>query len=278
VDYQKLHIIIVSNEVHELQFINMRESIGQPCGKLKMANCTITEWVPLYNDAMSQEELERGDDLDHDGIVGCVPLVNTDLNEATDPYESPERKSYSKIVLRMYMMRRPNTWFYNVMLPTFMITTLSLSEFSMTIEDVEARCGAGLTALLTIVAMKFTVASRLPDLPYLTMLDQYLLYCMIYAFLCVIYAALLPALCRHHTDCMNSIESVMSAVFITFWIYINARLLYMINLRRRQLATGVWQQSKWGAKNQANWFVFTKWVREPREQVVDCHAGQSYAH
>jgi len=47
-------------------------------------------------------------------------------------------------------------------------------------EHVEARIGLAITALLTLVAMQFTMLSGLPEVAYLTMLDQVYLVSYLY--------------------------------------------------------------------------------------------------
>ena len=247
-----------------------------PPGKLKMANCTITEWVPLYDLSMSNEEMESHVDLNQDGEIGSVPLMTTDLNLCTAKSESPEAVEYCKIVMRMYMMRRPNVWFYNCMLPTFLITTLSVTAFAIGVDSVDSRAQAGLTALLTIVAIKFSVAGNLPVLPYLTMLDQYLLYCIFFTSFTVAYVSILPWLCRNDTDTMNQIDAWVLVLAWCSWGYTNVTLYSNIVTRVNALRSGEWKESKWGESNQIDWFFFTSWIRDNSQ--TDLHKGNAYDH
>jgi hypothetical protein len=61
---------------------------------------------------------------------------------------------------------------WNVMLPLFLISNVSLAAFSLSPGDSGDRLGVGVTVLLTIIAFKIFYTDHLPRISYLTCLDK----------------------------------------------------------------------------------------------------------
>lgn len=97
----------------------------------------------------------------------------------TDPTESASGKQYPMLHLKMCVERRLGYWIFNIVLPLFFITTVSLISFAVPPEDVADRAGITLTVMLTLVAFKYSVADKLPQISYLTIIDAYVLLCFV---------------------------------------------------------------------------------------------------
>lgn len=97
--------------------------------------------------------------------------------------EAPKRKTDAHGLSRHFlnvtltMNRIPNYYFANIMLPSCIITTLSLCPLFMPAKDLGNRLSATLTLLLTAVAYKYLVAQMVPPIGYSTALDKYVMIC-----------------------------------------------------------------------------------------------------
>ena len=96
--------------------------------------------------------------------------------QASDPSESSARIIYSRCIFTVYLWRKTGYYTSNVILPIFVLTLLS--PLSCTINEDGSSMGTAdrlsitLTLLLTAVAYKFVVATSLPTVSYLTLLDR----------------------------------------------------------------------------------------------------------
>lgn len=94
----------------------------------------------------------------------------------SDISESGSGKVYSRIRLELEMARKPGWYIWNVMVPTcFLTLCCSFCAVSSATEEAGDRIANVITLLLTTAAYKIVVASKLPDIAYLTHLDKYIL-------------------------------------------------------------------------------------------------------
>jgi hypothetical protein len=97
--------------------------------------------------------------------------------EASDPSESTAGMIYPRCIFTVYLWRKTGYYISNVILPICILTLLSplscfLNDDGTSLGTAD-RLGITLTLLLTAVAYKFVVASSLPTVSYLTLLDRY---------------------------------------------------------------------------------------------------------
>lgn len=112
--------------------------------------------------------------------VAYSDLVITRLADS-DPSESSAGTVYHRCIFSIYLFRNEGFYISNVIIPIAVLTVMSplscaVNEDSSSIETAD-RLGITLTLVLTAVAYKFVVASSLPTVSYLTLLDQYVLVC-----------------------------------------------------------------------------------------------------
>jgi len=94
---------------------------------------------------------------------------------SSDPSKSRGGATYSQIILRLKMQRRWEVFMWNVVFMMACIEALTLTMFKMDIEKEEGgdRLGLGVIMVLTAIAFLQVVRARLPNVPYLTLLDWY---------------------------------------------------------------------------------------------------------
>jgi len=77
--------------------------------------------------------------------------------------------------IHLYVQRQPEFWNYAIIVPNFCLTLIGLNAFRMQPSELNDRISLVVTLILTFVAFKFSISERLPVLPYLTLLDKWLL-------------------------------------------------------------------------------------------------------
>merc|ERR1712154_56123 len=84
--------------------------------------------------------------------------------------------SYPMIILRLKVKRRWDVFMWNIVLLVLCIECLAITAFALDLNDEGAdRLGLSITLVLTAVAFLHIVKSGLPNVPYLTFLDFYVL-------------------------------------------------------------------------------------------------------
>lgn len=116
----------------------------------------------------------HNDDSDFLGL-SYVEMANFELELCTTEIRS---KPGRRIVTWFYLKRRPTYYFWNVFFVMFLIVGCSFVTYSIPRNDPGTRMSYEVTLLLTSVAYKFALASKIPEIPYLSFLDIYLLVCL----------------------------------------------------------------------------------------------------
>ena len=93
---------------------------------------------------------------------------------------------HSELQLDIACVRRQSFWYYHAFMPMFMITTLTFSGFVGAAEDLGGRQAVAATMVLAGIANSYSVNDKLPDLPYMSLCDLYMFYCLFMQFLLVV--------------------------------------------------------------------------------------------
>ena len=98
------------------------------------------------------------------------------------PEEGASKNIFPLYQIRLHVMRQYGFYIYNVAIIMCLITALTFSAFSVKVDSVGDRIQITLTLLLTSVAFKYYVQQFVPTVSYLTLMDKYLLCCMVFQF------------------------------------------------------------------------------------------------
>jgi hypothetical protein len=101
------------------------------------------------------------------------------IEDSTDQSESASGRTYPRLEISSLVRRKTGYWALNILLPMFFITCISFTFLSIPAQDISGRSSVVLTTLLTTVAFKFIIADKLPNISYLSLIDFYLLFCII---------------------------------------------------------------------------------------------------
>eukprot|EP01047_Picozoa_sp_COSAG01_P081002 COSAG01_NODE_15975_length_1281_cov_1.706430_1_plen_180_part_00 len=86
---------------------------------------------------------------------------------------------------------------------------------------VENRLSHFTTILLTLVAIKFSVASTLPDVPHLTHFDKYLLVCMVMLFFAALEVTIIQEL-DLEAEMVNIVDRSTATIYIVILVMLQA--------------------------------------------------------
>lgn len=103
-----------------------------------------------------------------------------------DRAKTGSHRQYPIYHITTHVQRKPAYYMWNVALVIFLILGLSFTSFSVEADAPADRLSVTVTLLLTAVAFKFVVSSSLPTISYLTLLDKYVLWSLIFQCLMVV--------------------------------------------------------------------------------------------
>jgi len=97
-----------------------------------------------------------------------------------------ETLHWSLATFRMKMSRIWQIYFWRIGIFTMILSFCSLAVFTLDKEDVASRYETLLTLLLAAVAFQYIINSELPKLPYLTLMDIYVLFSFTFVFVVIV--------------------------------------------------------------------------------------------
>ena len=91
---------------------------------------------------------------------------------ATNLGQGGDERDFSQILYEISFGTSAWAAFWRLFLPVIIVMTMVLLVFKVRADEQDARASIPVTVLLTLVFLQEGYRSRLPDLPYLTFLDQ----------------------------------------------------------------------------------------------------------
>jgi len=104
----------------------------------------------------------------------------------TPPHLSASSTEYAALSCNIRISRKSGYWWWNVILPLFIVTSCLFASYAVQPDNLADRSSITITLLLAMVAFKFVVSAKLPDIGYATLIDKYVLVCFFVAFLVVV--------------------------------------------------------------------------------------------
>jgi hypothetical protein len=99
------------------------------------------------------------------------------ISEKTAVYDRLEggKRYLSELVVDIKISRRPGHIILSIVLPLLILVSLSWCVFWMDEESISSRVNISLVGILSVVAYYFVVLDNVPDIPYLTMMDTFII-------------------------------------------------------------------------------------------------------
>ncbi|XP_066292111.1 glycine receptor subunit alpha-4-like isoform X1 [Branchiostoma lanceolatum] len=127
------------------------------------------------------------------GHLLCKPAI-------TGQHQSTSHQRYALYNITAHVQRKMGFYVWNIAFIMFLIMALSFTAFSVPPNEPADRLSVTLTLLLTSVAFKFVVTQSLPTISYLTLLDKYVLLCMIF-------------------QCLMAVQNALASIMSNAWLF-----------------------------------------------------------
>ena len=92
------------------------------------------------------------------------------------------QQRYSEITYTVRVQRNPSFHVFAVLIPSVLIVLVSFTTFWYDPRQLNAIMGPGVASMLVLVALNFSVASFLPRISYVTLLNRFTLACYLFVF------------------------------------------------------------------------------------------------
>ena len=151
------------------------------------------------------------------------------------------QKLIDDVTLRLKIERKYWIHFWKIGLSSILIDISSLACFAFDHSEggLDNRIAHLFTMMLTMVAFQFIVETKLPNIPYLTTLDKFMSFSMIYIFIVAVVATSNSVLLRvdsHATNDDELIDFISATSLFGFFCIVNiAFLVKVIKDRKREL-------------------------------------------
>ncbi|XP_048777841.2 uncharacterized protein LOC125681694 [Ostrea edulis] len=174
---------------------------------LQDLSIVLTSELPL-------EELEIIEDDEHLSsiIVSCFvdeqewelrEFVESETRTVSKEFTGSKNVVYPFLVFKTLAMRRAGFFVWNIIIIMTIISSLSFATFAVDRDLPQNRLQLAFTLTLTGVTFRFVTNQQLPKISYLTRLDKYILYCMVFNYLVTAWHAIVTLIPDNGTqsDC-----------------------------------------------------------------------------
>lgn len=128
-----------------------------------------------------------------------------------------------KIAASCFCSRKPQYYFFNAYFLIFLITSCSLSIFSINYKLPQNRLATSFTILLSSVSFKWVINRSLPTVSYLTSLDKYSIVCIFFVCLLSVWHSLIGSILANY-DYSIFIDRCSLGIFFILFIFIHLLL------------------------------------------------------
>ena len=126
--------------------------------------------------------------------------------------------SLSYLVIESVIKRSTKYYLFQVVCPTFFLALIGFSSFAIGMEAIQDRLALLVTLLLSQVSSQYVVASHLPKLNTLTVIDMYVLGSFIFTIVIIIGTAFCKLIHPEDVDKMEEIDDYVLYICIGFFV------------------------------------------------------------
>jgi hypothetical protein len=132
------------------------------------------------------------------------------------PYEEKECKR-SMIDFYCVVSRKTEYFYWNSFFPIFLLTMLSHVSFAAPIDELGTRLDVQFSLILTLMSFKWVINKDLPSLDYLTVLDLYSLFSLVFLSFLTLWHSIISYLSRYYEECA-SIDGYFFIVLLVIYL------------------------------------------------------------
>ena len=202
--YTEMHLQAFPLDVQLLQVV-IRMPHGRdrcPIGKLKMDEqgneVVLDEGIMLLDWSLRQ------------------PFVNLEYPAQIKRGKRQPPKPQFRVVIPI--QRQHNHHLLHIVSVLFLLVTGNFAMFIVPLENLADRLSIVLTLFLTVIALKFLVGEKLPAVPFLTAIDQYMLGCLTAFFLVMTEAPAAAAWLAHNDGANRDAVAAFDTAFMWGWL------------------------------------------------------------
>lgn len=160
------------------------------------------------------------------GLVSLSTRFSTIGSEwiVEDPIVDVQTKTFSNIWIRNKVKRKPEVYVVRMVLPMALVTLGSCAAFFISLDQEGERLNYGFSTVLTAVVYQLVIYNELPHIPYMTLLDKYILACFIYMFCIVIETGVMKEIHEVSSDKekVEEIDGLIAWGFLSAYVFLNA--------------------------------------------------------
>lgn len=168
-------------------------------------------------------------------IQSCLKVVSSVIQNEIS------MENYSAFGVSVTASRLPRFYFYNLFFLIFLITVIGLSRFTVTCDVPQVRLIIDQMVTLTLITFKSVVNANLPNISYLTSVDKYLLFSIVFIMLQGVYDAVIgliaAPICASpygfydllafiSSTALILLANLIFIIWLIFFAYKNRKLLY----------------------------------------------------
>ncbi|KAJ8311110.1 hypothetical protein KUTeg_011338 [Tegillarca granosa] len=200
--------------------------------------------INISSELTNEELILKEDDQDLSRLnVSC--LVDEQEWHLSDLVEAEERMlkkefseakniAYPGLVVKCVATRRPGFFVWNILIIMTIISSLSFCSFVVDRDLPQRRLQLGFTLTLTGVAFRFVTNQSLPKISYLTKLDKYILFSMIFNYLVSIWHAIITFF-EYDLDLQRWLDFGAFIFFLTVYILFQIFFVLIVVTKVRYL-------------------------------------------
>jgi len=248
-DCQDLPIIMkLGGDADSSNYRFLPDAVRPVFGKVELENSVFTEWH------VSRTMYEFGH---------------------TDVSLSKKGKTYPLYINRVKVQRQSGFYIQRIVLVLAFLSLGSLSSFAVNWDTVEDRLSIDFTILLTVVAFQYVVNGSLPVLPFLTIIDLYILFAQGFILLVILEQSLLIQLADDEEQ--SDFDETCFWISLIVWVVMQMSFLgysaFKRRRERRKLTMNSLELHKY-IKEEQNDGVLAHKMEFTKQDVEDIKAGK----
>ena len=157
-------------------------------------NCRTTGMMPLRIRNSPTVKTSIAPDAFVDGKMWTL---HPHLELRAGEYGTMEDRKFPSLQMIVLVGRNPQFYLWNLALPVFCFVPLCILQFCVPRDQTPERLGVSLAIVLTAIAHKFSMATLVPSVSYLTFLDRYVLSSMMLIFFITFQVRASPSISQH---------------------------------------------------------------------------------
>jgi len=160
------------------------------------------------------EQMGLRDGVGHASNFTMQDWKVTNFHARAEPYTIAPGEVVAGYTIEFDAARKPNHYVLKVLLPLVLIVMMSWLVFWIDPTLSSAQISVAVTSMLTLIAYRFAIGADVPKLPYLTLLDAFILLSSILVFLSLIEVMVTTALALN-----NRVEAARALDRHSRWVF-----------------------------------------------------------